>query len=166
MTTELIKKDSRLFLFQVLEYGFEQKRLDQAFLNQLKKQGAQMSFVFAKRYYNVIQEACLRQASHCVLGIINIGLIESSGHGLDNAIDQLLQKGYVSMFKQGWTRLLDLVQYAGNAQKYLQRTNFEWEKNFAESLSAEPGREWVGHDEYLIHMLLYCNQKRRNNGAN
>lgn len=111
-----------------------------------------MSFVFAKRYYSVVYEAYLRQASHCVLGIMNIGLIESSGKQLDDAMGLLLQKGFVDIFREGWTRILDLVRYAGNAGIHGYKTKFEWEKNFAESFSAEPGRKWIGHDEYLISL--------------
>jgi hypothetical protein len=156
VTSEIIKSDTRLFLFRALEYGFAEKLMDDVFFDKLKREGAQMSFAFAKRYYNVIYEAYLRHASHCVLGIINIGLIESSKSRLDNATNHLIQKSYVGMFREGWTRILNLVQYAINLENISHKTAFEWEKDFAESFSAEPGREWIGYEEYLIKMQIYC----------
>ncbi len=164
MTKQVIKSDSRLFLFQVMEYGFNENLINDAFLSKFHRDGAQMSFVFAKKYYSVVYEAYLRQASHCVLGIMNIGLIESSEKSLDSAIGLIIRKGYVGIFREGWTLILNLVQYARNAEKHSYKTKFEWEKDFAESLSAEPGREWVGYDEYLINMLMYCTNSRGNNG--
>ncbi|NOX33310.1 MAG: hypothetical protein GXP56_06175 [Deltaproteobacteria bacterium] len=165
MTSGIIKSDSRLLLFRTLEYGFKKKLMDNAFLNGLKKQGSQMSFAFAKRYYNLVYEPYLRHASYCVLGVINIGLTVSSNNRLDNAIDLVLQKGYVGIFREGWTRILNLVHYARNAERLSHKTAFEWEKDFAESFSAEPGREWIGYDEYLVNMLMYCNSNRGKNGT-
>lgn len=164
MTKAIVKTEYSLFLFDVMKYGLNEKRIDKVFTGKLKKEGAQMSLAFARRYYNVVYEAYLKQASHCVLGIMNIGLIESSGKQLDKALDRLLQKGYVGIFREGWTRILRLVQYARNAERHTYKTAFEWEKDFAESLSAEPGREWIGHDEFLIHMLMYYNTSKGKNG--
>lgn len=165
MTNKIIKSDTRLFLFQALEYGFKEKFIDNAFLENLKKEGVQMSFVFAKRYYNIVYEVYLRHASHCVLGVINIGLIESSNNRLDNAIDHLKKKSGVGIFREGWTRILNLVKNARKNESFRHKSEFEWERDFAESLSAEPGREWVGYDEYLNNMLIYCNNTRGENGT-
>lgn len=165
MTKELIKGDCRLFLFQVMEFGFNAKLFDEAFLKKLKKEGRQMSFVFTKKYYSVVYEAYLRQASHCVLGIMNIGLIEASGKQLNDATGILLQKGYVGIFREGWTRILNLVQHASKADQYNSKTAFEWEKDFAELFSAEPGRNWIGYDEYLINMLMYYRNSSGENGT-
>ena len=156
MNRELIKKDTRLFLFQALEHGLKTGRMDDAFLGKCQKEGMEMSFVFAKRYYNLIYGACLRHASHCVLGIVNLGLIEASEGLLHDAVVLLLRNGFVGGFREGWSRILKLVQYAGAADTSHRKTAFEWEKDFAESLSAEPGKPWVGYDEYQYHMLLYC----------
>lgn len=157
---DLIKINSRLFLFQVMEYGFNEKLIDDAFLYEFKKQGAQMSFAFAKRYYSVVYESYLKHASHCVLGIMNIGLLEIAGNQLNDAIMVLIQKGYIGLFREGWTRVLNLVQYARNAERISFKTEFEWEKDFSESFSAEPGREWIGYDEYLINMVMYYGSSR------
>lgn len=165
MTRDLIRVDSRLFLFQVLEYGINENLIDNAFLSKLKIEGAQMSYVFAKRYYNVVYEASLKQASHCVLGIMNISLIESSRKQLDAAIGHILQKGYVGVFREGWTRLSNLVRYTIEIERDSCKTVFEWEKDFAELFSAEPGRKWIGYDEYRANMLLYYSNSRRQNGS-
>lgn len=165
MTKQIIKNDPRLFLFQVMEYGFNKKLINEVFLSNLKKQGMQMSFAFAKRYYSVVYEAYLRQASHCVLGIMNIGLIEASGKNMNDAAGFLLQKGYVGAFREGWTRVSDLARYARNSKKNTHKTKFEWERDFSESFSAELGREWIGYDEYQISRLIYCNARRGKNEA-
>lgn len=165
MTKQIITNDPRLFLFQVMEYGFDKKLFDEIFLNNFKKQGMQMSFAFAKRYYSVVYEAYLRQASHCVLGIMNIGLLEISEKNMNDATGFLLQKGYVGAFREGWTRVSDLASYASNSEKNTHKTEFEWERDFSESFSAEPGREWIGYDEYQINRLTYCNNRRGENEA-
>lgn len=156
MINEIIKADSRLFILQVLEYGFNEDIIDDTVIRRLKREGTQMSFVFAKRYYSVVYESYLRHASNCVLGITNIGLIELSATRLDIGIGLLIQKGYVELFREGWTRILDLVGCAINVERYSHKTAFEWEKDFAESLSAEPERKWFGYDEYLNYKSMYC----------
>lgn len=70
--------------------------MDDTFLHKCKEEGSDMSYAFAKRYYNVIFEAYLRHASHCVLGIINIGLIESSNNQVVKAANFLLKSGLVA----------------------------------------------------------------------
>lgn len=155
MTKAMIEKDMRLFLFQVLEYGLNRDIIDKRWITDLQNEGARMSFVFAKKYYSVVHEAHLRQASHCVLGIINIGLLETSGEQLEDAAYLIIKKGYTGIFRDGWTCLLNLVQYAENSQISEDKTTFELEREFAESLSAEPNREWIGHQEYLVNMVMY-----------
>lgn len=155
MTHEIIRSDTRLLLFRAMECGLQTKLMDDAFLDKFRKQGAQMAFIFAKRYYNVVYEAYLRHASHCVLGVINIGLIESSENQLDNAVGLLLKRGFVGVFREGWSRILNLVHFASAADISHQKTEFDWQKDFCESFSAEPGRKWIGYDEYRYYMLLY-----------
>lgn len=158
MTKAVIQTDPRLFLFQVMEYGYNRKTISNSFLNRFHTEGAQMSFAFAKRYYNVLHEAYLRQSSHCVLGIMNLGLIESAGKNIDKAAGILRQKSYVGVFRQGWTLISNLVQDARAKDHNKFKTPFEWEKDFAETVSAEPGREWIGHQEYQVNVLMYYNE--------
>ncbi len=160
MNKEIIVSDTRLLLFRALEYGLGTGNLDDGFLNGLKKEGAELSYVFAKRYYNVIQQACLRHASHCVLGITNIGLIELSDNLPGNAAELLLKNGMTGLFREGWTRVLRLVRLARSAEKPNRKTEFEWEKDFADSFCAEPGRRWIGYDEYRYYALRYRFQSR------
>ena len=55
MKSEIIKSDTRLLLFRALEYGIKAKVMDDAFLEKFKKEGSEMSFAFAKRYYNAFK---------------------------------------------------------------------------------------------------------------
>jgi len=160
MKNEIIKSDTRLLLFRSLEYGIKANLMDDTFLYRYKKEGADMSYAFAKRYYNVVFEAYLRQASHCVLGIMNIGLIESSRNQIIKAADLILERGFVGIFREGWSRIVNLVQYAKSADELNQKTTYEWEKDFSDSFSAEPGKNWIGYDEYRYHMLLYRRKVR------
>lgn len=155
MTLEILKRDNRLFLFQTVEYGLRAKLMEDVLLDEFRKDGVKMAFVFAKRYYSVVYEAYLRQASYCVLGIINLGLIESSDNRLENAVDLLLKKGFVGSFREGWSRISRLVRYVRACDPFHQKTAFEWEKDFSESVSAEPGRKWIGYDEFRYLMSLY-----------
>ncbi len=159
MKKEIIKKDSRLFLFRIMENCRNKNLMDDGFMEKLKKEGTQMSFAFAKKYYNVVQKAYLRQASHCVLGIMNLGLIESAGKKPDVATNILLKKSYIGIFREGWTLIVDLVYHAENSKRGSFKTTFEWEKDFAESLSAHPGRKWVGYDEYQVNKLTYYSKE-------
>jgi len=163
MTKELIIVDSRLFLFQVMEYGLNKKLINDKVIDKFKNQGVQMSFAFAKRYYSVVYESYLRHASNCILGIVNLGLIETSGRQLNDATMILIQKGHVRLFREGWTRVLKLVKYAWNADRNTYKSEFEWEKDFAELFSAEPGREWIGYEEYMKNILIYSNKNRGEN---
>lgn len=155
MNNEIIQRDTRLLLFRVLEYGIKTNLMDDTFLFKCQKEGSDMSYAFAKRYYNVVFEAYLRHASHCVLGIMNIGLIESSRNQLIKAAHLLSERGFVGIFREGWTRVSTLIQYAKSADPFIQKTIYELEKDFSDSFSAEPGRNWIGYDEYRYHMLLY-----------
>ena len=163
MNKEIIISDTRLLLFRALEYGLGAGLMDDVFLNGLKKDGAELSYVFAKRYYGVIQQAYLRHASHCVLGIINIGLIEPSDNLPRNAAEFLLKNGLAGSFREGWSRVLKLVRHTRTAEKSNRKTEFEWEKDFADSFCAEPGRRWIGYDEYRYYMLRYCIKSRGKN---
>lgn len=160
MKNEIIKRDTRLLLFRSLEYGIKTNLMDDTFLHRCKMEGADMSYAFAKRYYNVVFEAYLRHASHCVLGIMNIGLIESSRNQIIKAADLILERGFVGIFREGWSRIINLVQYAKSADELNQKTTYEWEKDFSDSFSAEPGKNWIGYDEYRYHMLLYRREAR------
>lgn len=160
MNHEIIKRDTRLLLFRALEYGIKTNLMDNTILTICKKQGSDMSYAFAKRYYNVVFEAYLRHASHCVLGIMNIGLIESSNNQVDKAARILSEAGFVGIFREGWSRILNLIQFAKSADQFNQKTTYEWEKDFSDSFSAEPGKIWIGYDEYRYHMLLLRRKAR------
>lgn len=160
MKNEIIKNDTRLLLFRALEYGIKTNLKDDTLLNRCKKEGADMSYVFAKRYYNVVFEANLRHASHCVLGIINIGLIELSRNQVVKAANLISERGLVGIFREGWSRILNLVQYAKSTDQFNQKTRYEWEKDFSDSFSAEPDKNWIGYDEYRYYMLLYRRKAR------
>jgi hypothetical protein len=112
------------------------------------KQAVQMSFVFARKYYTIVYDAHLNQASDCVLGIMNLGLIESSDNNRDKALKLLIQKGYFGAFRKA---------------EHENKTAFEWEKDFSEIFSAKSGKYWNGHNEYLAHMLFYSRKGKSKN---
>ncbi len=152
MADKIIKKDFRLFLFKTLEYGINNQLIDKIFLEKLKTEGIELSLGYAKKYYKVIYEAYLRQASYCVLGIMNLGLVQTSGGSYDKAIHLIKTKGFISMFRQGWTRVINLVELAMDSGKNSAKTNFELEKDFSESFCAEPGKKWIGNGEYIYNL--------------
>ena len=153
MVNDIVKKDSRLFLFQALEYGINNRLIDKIFLEKLKNEGIELSLGYAKKYYKLVYEAYLRQASYCVLGIINLGLIQTAGGNLDTAVNLIRTKGFVIIFRQGWTRVLRLVKLARDSEKFDLKTEFELEKDFSESFSAEPGKKWIGNGEYVYNLF-------------
>lgn len=126
------------------------------------KQAVEMSFVFARKYYTIVYDAHLNQASDCVLGIMNLGLIESSDNNRDKALKLLIQKGYFGAFRKGWQQVAKLAVHARTAE-YENKTAFEWEKDFSEIFSAKPGKYWNGHNEYLAHMLFYSRKGKSKN---
>jgi hypothetical protein len=152
MANDIVKKDLRLFLFRTLEYGINNQLIDKSILEALKNEGVELSLGYAKKYYKVIYEAYLRQASYCVLGIMNLGLIQTSGGNFDEAVHLIQRKGFVGMFRQGWTRVIRLAKLAGDSEEYSTKTEFEWEKDFSESFSAVPGKRWIGNSEYIYNL--------------
>ncbi len=162
MNFEIIKNHSKLFLFQIIEHGMKQNLIDEHFLIAMIKQAVEMSFVFARKYYTIVYDAHLNQASDCVLGIMNLGLIESSDNNRDKALKLLIQKGYFGAFRKGWQQVAKLAVHARTAE-YENKTAFEWEKDFSEIFSAKPGKYWNGHNEYLAHMLFYSRKGKSKN---
>lgn len=152
MANDIVTKDFRLFLFKTLEYGINNQLIDKLVLAKFKNEGVELSLGYAKKYYKVIYEAYLRQASYCVLGIMNFGLIQTSGGNFDEAVYLIKTEGFVGMFRQGWTRVIRLVKLARDSEEYSIKTEFEWEKDFSESLSAEPGKKWIGNSEYFYNL--------------
>lgn len=157
MANDMVKKDLRLFLFKTLEYGINNRLIDKSILETLKSQGTELSLGYAKKYYKVIYEAYLRQASYCVLGIMNLGLVQTTGGNLHEAVHFIKGQGFVGMFRQGWTRVIRLATLAGDSEVYPTKTEFEWEKDFSESFSAEPGKKWIGNSEYIYNLAKYSN---------
>ncbi len=100
----LVPGDDRLLVFRALDHGLSSGVIQAGFICREKAVLEGMSFVFARRYYTLVHEACLRQASQCVLGIVNLGLSERSGGRLSVAADFLTSRGSLGMFREGWTR--------------------------------------------------------------
>lgn len=162
MTTSNIKRfDDRLLLFQTLALGCETGQIRKPDLEKIEQFGADMSVVFAKKYYTVVETGHLIQASQCVLGILNLGLVQKIGKSQEKALQFLLKTGMLGTFQEGWTLISRLVEKAQKAEKDLFRTTFEWEKEMAESVSAAPGRNWHGDIEYCTKMLMYTGAGRR-----
>ncbi len=153
MAKDIRKKDFRLFLFRSLEYGLNHNLIDETFLKKLQTEGTELSFGFAKRYYSVIYEAYLRQASHCVLGTINLGLTLLAAPSLDKAVYLLKTKSYVGVFREGWTRIIEIAELSKGVEESYTKTDFELEVDFAELFSAEPGKIWIGKGEYYYNLL-------------
>ena len=155
MKGDIVKSDTRLLLFRALDYGLAAAWMDDGFVKKARQESVMMAFAFAKRYYSVVYEAHLRHASHCVLGIINLGLMTFCGNLPPEAADLLLKVGVVGAFREGWARILMLVNNRRAADPLSQHTAYEWEKDFADAICAEPGRKWIGYDEYRYLMGLY-----------
>lgn len=155
MSSEIIKKDKRLFLFRAIEFGLAGGLIKPAAQKRLQKQGAALSFGFAKKYYRVVYEAYLRQASFCVLGVINLGLEAAAKGDLTQAAGLIANEGYVTLFRQGWSRILKLAHLIKMAEDREDRFQRILEKDLAEWLSAEPDRPWQGVAEFVTSVRKY-----------
>ncbi len=157
----LVPGDDRLLVFRALDNGLSSGVIQAGFICREKAVLEGMSFVFARRYYTLVHETCLRQASQCVLGIVNLGLSERSGGRLSVAADLLTSRGSLGMFREGWTRVLKLVRAAGHAAPHRFKTDYELEREFAEDFTAVPGRPWCGRNHYAATMLKLYYMKTR-----
>ena len=83
MTQKLIIRDDRLILMKAVEYGQQTGMFLDQDIELMKKQGADMSWRFAKKYYRITDETELRQACYQVLGIVNLGLAEASNESIE-----------------------------------------------------------------------------------
>ncbi|RLE45511.1 hypothetical protein DRJ25_05565, partial [Candidatus Woesearchaeota archaeon] len=154
---EIAKKDTRLFLFQALDTGIRNGLFEKSILAKLEKEGAELSIGFAKRYYpQIVAEAYLRQASYNVLGIINLGLhILCSESLVANAVSILKKKGFVGIFREGWTRLVRLSEMRSIVEEK-EQTSIE--REYAELFMAEPEKDWIGIKEYKNAFNFYSNE--------
>ena len=155
MAGEITPTDSRLFLFRSLDYGVKSGLMASGAIKQLERDGAALSFGFAKKYYRVVYEAYLRQASFCVLGIINLGLEATAKGDMQKAAILVEREGVVTIFRHGWTRLLKLAQLIKRADGSDSRSQIELERDLAEWLSAEPDKPWNGVREFVTSVRKY-----------
>ncbi|MCX6740302.1 MAG: hypothetical protein NTZ49_03680 [Candidatus Parcubacteria bacterium] len=143
--TAIVRHDSRLLLFQALGHT----QFGGLFFDQVKKEGAGMSYEFAKKYYTVTSEPYLTRATYCVLGICNLGLVLASKNQLDIALSLIQNKKLFDLFQLGWEKISQLVKMKNYCdQKELGDQTWNIEKELAERFSAEPGKNWIGLDEY------------------
>ena len=149
MPNEIIKRDHCLFLFTALATGKQTGLLSEAHALALETEGAQMAFTFAKKYYRIVYEAYLRQASFCVLGIINLGLTAVAKNDPEAAARLIREKGAVGLFREGWTRVLKLLKLIRKTEGPELFDARRWERELAERLGAEPGKPWDGANEFF-----------------
>ncbi len=157
--TAIVRKDTRLLLFQALERG----SFEGSFLQKMKKDGAGMTYEFAKKYYKVTFEVYLIQASYCVLGIINFGLHLLSDNDLDKAVMILQTRSLMEIFQAGWTKISDVAasnirkdnewstKSGKNANKVRlpgESKEIIWHREISERLLANPASNWDGLEEF------------------
>ena len=153
MTQALAIKDMRLLLFQALERG----AFWGPFLQEWKEDGVGMSLEFADKYYNLTSEVYLRQASYCVLGIINLGLVISSENNVDNAVKVLRQNDLLKVFQIGWDKISHL---ASLKQEIVSESLHQSEKDFSEIFAAQPDKKWIGWKEYKTNLRNYSSSAK------
>jgi len=150
----IMKKDTRLLLFQALERG----SFEGSFIQKMKEEAVGMSLQFAKKYYKVTFEVYLTQASKCVLGVINLALVMQSDNDVDKAVKVLHKKSAKELFQYGWQEIYRLAEFGYKRVSAGHRTEDEkglrydkvedTEKDYAERVSADPEKQWIGFDEY------------------
>lgn len=156
---QITPKTKALFVFEALLYGLNSGLVEKSFIKTFRRDCAGMTFVLAKKYYNVVFEANLKQAAHCVLGVLNLGLLECSGGSLPEAAVILAKEGALKAFREGWTRIDALSCHEDIFEKQLHKSRFEREKDFAELFSACPGQIWTGHRDYLAHRIFLATKR-------
>lgn len=161
MNKEPIITDQRLLYFRALARGLDSGLVDRATLNRFIEDGAEMAYVFARRYRTVVYSADLAQASDCVLGVINLGLVKASNDQPEAALKFLLGRGLIGAFRAGWSGLVALAGQIRAVDR--SATVFQLESDLADSISARPGRRWVGYEEYLRLWAQYdCSEGNEN----
>ncbi|MCX6744099.1 MAG: hypothetical protein NTX82_01085 [Candidatus Parcubacteria bacterium] len=146
--TAIVRKDTRLLLFQALERG----SFEGSFLQKMKKDGAGMTYEFAKKYYKVTLEIHLIHASYCVLGIINFGLHLLSDSDPDKAVQILRTKSLMDIFQAGWIKISGLAEIKIHEDNEWVTDDTkgakDWHKEISERLLSDPQREWEGLEEF------------------
>lgn len=159
---KVIITDSGAFFLSVIEYGSKNGLFSRDYLEGLKEKAAKMTVQFAKRYYTVVYEAHLWQATYNILGIISVALRKQTGGDIEKSVHLLLSEGILTIFRQGWTNISILAKeiqelgisgkYTGIPGMYLisgkNEIIFLVEKELLERISAEPKRVWIGYSQF------------------
>ena len=161
MNREPARTDQRLLYFRALAHGLDSGLVDRATLNRFIDDGAEMAYVFARRYRTVVYSADLAQASDCVLGVINLGLVKASADRPESALNFLLNRGLIGAFRAGWSGLAALARQIKAVDRAA--TVFQLESDLADAISVRPGRRWVGYEEYRRLWAQYdCSEGNEN----
>lgn len=148
MAGELVlKQQSRLFLFEALQFGLDNRIFDSSILQAMQKEGAEMTVRLASKYYQLHYEECLKRAMKIILGATNFGLLNLSGGDITKAAQIIKDQGLVKMFRQTWSEI-ERWKQRGHAREqlhdYEKKDSSEVEKEMLEALIFE--NEWSSDD--------------------
>ena len=115
----IVKTNNKPLISQVITLALQKRIFDQHKVSELRRQGVELSFILADKYYNIYSVQNLQTASEIVFGILNTGLKLKfpSIEDIERAAYYLKNNDFYTLFKSIWKKIKQLFEKIKNNKK-------------------------------------------------